>query len=72
MLNAKKQPALDEDRKKFPTPTAMIAKDAKDAEEWAATNELLDDPDFVADFEAAKKDVEEGNTFRWEDIKRDV
>lgn len=69
MLNAKKQPALDEDRKKFPTPTAMIAKDA---EEWAATNELLDDPDFVADFEAAKKDVEEGNTFRWEDIKRDV
>ena len=39
---------------------------------WAATNELVDAPDFVTGFEAAKKDVADGKTFRWEDIKREV
>ena len=69
MSNVRNRIALDDDMKKLPTSTAIISKDA---EEWAATNELLDDPEFVADFEAAKKDVAEGKTYRWEDIKRDV
>lgn len=69
MSNPRKHAAIDDDTKELPTPTATISKDA---EEWEATNELLDDPDFVAEFEAAKRDVAEGKTFRWEDIKRDV
>ena len=69
MSNPRKHDALGDDTKELPTPTAIISKDA---EEWEATNELLDDPEFVADFEAAKKDVAEGKTSRWEDIKRDV
>ncbi len=69
MSNPRKHAALDDDTKELPTPTAIISKDA---DEWEATNELLDDPDFETEFEAAKKDVAKGNTFRWEDIKRDV
>lgn len=69
MSNPRKHAAIDDDTKELPAPTAIISKDA---EEWEATNELLDDPEFAVDFEAAKKDVAEGKTFRWEDIKRDV
>lgn len=69
MANVRQRAALDDDPKELPTPTAIISEDS---EEWEATNELLDDPEFAADFEAAKKDVAEGRTFRWEDIKREV
>lgn len=69
MSNARKPAELDDDTKELPTPTAIIFRDA---EEWEATNESLDDPEFVANFEAAKKDVAEGKTSCWEDIKRDV
>ena len=44
----------------------------KNAEEWEATHELFDDPEFVASLERSEKDFEVGNIFQWEDIKRDV
>ena len=69
MPNVRKHAALDDDPKELPNPTAIISKDT---EEWEATNELLDNPEFVSDFETAKKDVAEGKTFRWEDIKREA
>ncbi len=42
----------------------------KNAEEWEATHELFDDPEFVASLERSEKDFEVGNIFHWEDIKR--
>lgn len=45
---------------------------AKNSEEWEATHELFDDPEFLASLERSKKDFEAGNIFDWEDIKRDV
>ena len=44
----------------------------KNAEEWEATHEPFDDPEFLASLERSERDFEAGNIFDWEDIKRDV
>ncbi|MDE0300428.1 MAG: hypothetical protein OXN17_17455 [Candidatus Poribacteria bacterium] len=44
----------------------------KNSEEWEATHELFDDPEFLASLERSIRDFEAGNIFDWEDIKRDV
>jgi hypothetical protein len=69
-MSNKKHPLLALSTDVTSSSTGIATK--KVAEEWEATHELFDDPEFLTSLERSKRDFEAGNIFDWEDIKRDV
>ena len=50
--------------------TIIFMKFLQEKEEWEATEEILKDKKFTALWKKGKKEVEEGKTENWENVKK--